>query len=62
MLNSKHGQDDERRWRNERRWLRRTGGGGMTRGDTTTSRGGQEATAPENERGATAKDKEKTTM
>ena len=29
------------------------GGGGMMRGDMTTSRGGQETTTPEKERGAT---------
>jgi hypothetical protein len=53
MLNSKYGQDDERRWRNERWRGRQTGGCGMTRGNTATNQAGQEATATENKRAAT---------
>jgi hypothetical protein len=52
-LNSKHGQDYEKRPRNERPRCRQTGGGGMTRGETTTSQGGQATTATENEITAT---------
>jgi hypothetical protein len=53
MLNSKYGWDNERQRRNERWRCRWTGGGGMTRGDTTTSQGGQETTATEYKRAGT---------
>ena len=56
---SKYGQDSERRRRDERSRRRRMGGGSMMRGDMTTSRGGQETTAQENERGATRDSGEK---
>jgi hypothetical protein len=52
-LNSKYGQDNERPRHNERWRHRQMAGSGMKRGNTTTSQGGQAATATENERAVT---------